>query len=160
MTHEEPFADDVEAESNCSDKAPTEGRTPDGRFAPGNQLGTPFGPDNPPPKSPGRPPKDAWLHELEQRLEDPRMRQALADKLLKIALKGGERAFLQAIDMIQSRVGGPVTQRIEAEVVSERRILIVGGVDEVPPLPEQILELERLRGEAEEEAQVNRDRER
>ncbi len=111
----------------------------------------------PPPKSPGRPPRDAWLKELEQRLEDPRMRQALADKLLKIALKGGERASLQAIDMIQSRVGGPVTQRIEAEVVSEqRRILIVGGVDEVPPLPDEILQLERLRGEAEERALVNR----
>ena len=59
--------------------------------------------------------------------------------------------------MIQDRVGGPVTQRLEAEAVSEsRRIVIVGTPGPPPELPAEILELERLRGEAEERAQINR----
>lgn len=129
------------------ENAPTEDRTPDGRFARGNSLGTPFGPDNPPPRSPGRPRKDAWIAELEQRLEDPRMRQALADRILRIALQGSERAALQAAQLIQDRVGGPVTQRVEAEVdVAERRLIILidpRAEAEEPPMPESVLEIER-----------------
>lgn len=85
------------------------------------------------------------------------MRQALADRILKIALKGGEKAALHAMQLIQDRVAGPVTQRVEAEVVSEvRRILIVGGAEEIPQLPEEILELERQRSEAEARGQRHR----
>jgi hypothetical protein len=40
-------------EQTSTDNARQEGRDANGRFAPGNQLGIPFGPDNPPPKSPG-----------------------------------------------------------------------------------------------------------
>jgi hypothetical protein len=104
-------------EQASTGNAPLEGRRPDGRFAPGNTLGIPFGPDNPPPKSPGRPRKDAWVKELEARLEEkPELRQALADVLLKTALKGSERARLRALDMIEDRVGGPVLHRVGAEV--------------------------------------------
>ncbi len=89
-----------------------------GRWVPGKSANpaTQWGPNNPPPKSPGRPRKDAWVEELEDRLDDPRIRQALADKLLRTALKGGERASLQAINLIQDRIGGPVVRRVDAEV--------------------------------------------
>lgn len=104
-------------EQASTGNAPLEGRRRDGRFAPGNTLGIPFGPDNPPPKSPGRPRKDAWIKELEARLEEkPELRQALADVLLKTALKGSERARLRALDMIEDRVGGPVLRRVETDV--------------------------------------------
>ena len=44
-----------------------------GRWLPGQSANpaTKWGPDNPPPKSPGRPKRDAWVTELEERLEDP-----------------------------------------------------------------------------------------
>jgi hypothetical protein len=85
-----------------SDSADRDAR---GRWQPGQSANpdTQWGPNNPPAKSPGRPKKDAWIQELEGRLEDPRIRQALADKLLKTALKGSERASLQAISLIQVR---------------------------------------------------------
>ena len=79
---------------------------------------------NPPPKSPGRPKRDAWVAELQERLKDPRMRQALADRLLKTALKGSERASLQALNLIQDRVGGPVVRRLEAEVENRGGVLV------------------------------------
>jgi hypothetical protein len=144
----------TEAQSPAN--GPQEGRLPDGRFAPGNSLGTPFGPDNPPPRSPGRPKKDAWLYELEQRPEDPRMRQAIADRILKIALKGSEKAALQAAQLIQDRVAGPVTQRIEAEVVP-RQIIVMGCVPNPPKLPDAVLAIEQARLDAEERAQVKRE---
>jgi hypothetical protein len=88
------------------------------------------------------------------------MRQALADRAIKIALKGRDADALKALEMIQSRIGGPVTQRVEAELVSEsRRIVIMGNTGPPPALPEQVLEIERLRYEAEERAQVNRQQE-
>jgi hypothetical protein len=97
-----------------TDLAPLEGRQPDGRFAPGNQLGHLWGPDNPPPKSPGRPRKDAWVKQLEQRLRsDPRISQALADRLIKIALKGRDGESLRAIQEIEDRTGGPLKLRVD-----------------------------------------------
>lgn len=101
-------------------------REESGRWKPGSSGSpeTKWGPGNPPPKSPGRPRKDAWLAELGDRLDDPRIRKALADRLLKIALKGGERAALAAIGQIQDRVGGPVVKRIDAEVASRSGVLI------------------------------------
>lgn len=85
---------------------------------------------------------------------------ALAGRRMRIALKGRDGDALKALEMIQTRIGGPVTQRIEAEVVSEaRRILIVGGVEEVPPLPDEILQIERQREEAEGRSQVNQRKE-
>ena len=131
-----------------------------GRWQPG-QSGSPetkWGRDNPPPTSPGRPRKDAWIGELEHRLEDERIRQAMADRLVKMALKGSERAALQAINLIQDRIGGPVTKHIEADVRTEqRRIVIVGRPAEVPAMPDGVQEIERLRAEAEEQAQFNRE---
>ena len=93
-------------------------RDAQGRWRPGKSANpaTQWGPDNPPPTSPGRPRRDAWLAELEERLEDPRIRRALADRLLKVALKGSEKASLAAIAMVQDRVGGPVIQRVSAEM--------------------------------------------
>jgi hypothetical protein len=97
-----------------TDIVPHEGRNPDGRFAPGNSLGIPFGPDNPPPKSPGRPRKGAWVKQLEQRLKsEPRIGIALADRLLKIALKGRDGEALRAIQEIEDRTGGPLKLRID-----------------------------------------------
>lgn len=102
-------------------------RDASGRWLPGESANpaTQWGPDNPPAKSPGRPKKDAWLAELETRLEDPRLRQALADKLLKTALKGSERASLRAINLIQDRVGGPIVRRVSAEMDIEGGVLVV-----------------------------------
>lgn len=94
-------------------------RRGDGRFAPGvsGNPETQWGPDNPPPKSPGRPKRDAWVTNLEQMLEtDGRLRDALAARLAKIALKGKDSDALKAIDMIQNRVGGGLIRRVEAEI--------------------------------------------
>lgn len=101
-------------------------RDAQGRWLPGSSANpeTQWSPDNPPPKSPGRPRRDAWIAELQERLKDPRMRQALADKLLKTALKGSERASLRAIDLIQDRVGGPVVRRVEADIESRGGVLV------------------------------------
>ena len=101
-----------------------------GRWVPGKSANpaTQWGPNNPPPKSPGRPRKDAWVEELVGRLDDPRIRQALADKLLRTALKGGERASLQAINLIQDRIGGPVVRRVDAEVTGGGGVLVVPGL--------------------------------
>ena len=94
-------------------------RDKQGRFAPG-QSGNPdtqWGPDNPPPKSPGRPKKDAWVGNIERMLEtDGRLGDALASRLAKIALQGRDSDALKAIDMIQSRVGGPLPRRVDAEI--------------------------------------------
>ena len=93
-------------------------RDSSGKWQPG-KSGSPetkWGPSNPPPRSPGRPKKDAWLRELEGRLEDPRIRQALADRLLKVALRGSEKAALTALAMVQDRTGGPVVKRLAAEL--------------------------------------------
>ncbi len=134
-------------------KAPNEGRGPDGRFAPGNNLGIPFGPDNPPPRSPGRPKKDAWVTELEARLEDPRLRQAIADRLVRIVLKGGDQAAIRAAELIQDRVAGPLTQRIEA-AMGPRQIIIMGQMPEPPQMPERVLALEQAFSEAEDPARI------
>ena len=77
--------------SEPSDEKPD--RDPKGRWLPGQSgnSSTRWSDDSPPPRSPGRPRKDAWIAQLEERLDDPRMRQALADQLLKVALKGGEK---------------------------------------------------------------------
>ena len=98
-----------------------------GRWLPGRSANptTQWGPDRPPAKSPGRPKRDAWLAEMEERLKDPRIRQALADRLLTMALKGGERTALRAIDLIQDRVGGPVVRRISAEMDVDAGVLVV-----------------------------------
>ena len=97
-----------------------------GRWLPGQSANptTQWGPDNPPAKSPGRPKRDAWLGELEERLKDSRVRQALADKLLRTALKGGEKASLQALSLIQDRVGGPVVRRFTTEVDVNAGVLV------------------------------------
>ncbi len=95
-------------------------RDNDGRFAPGNRLGTPFGPHNPPPRSPGRPKKGAWVRELEDRVKDPRIRQGLADRLLKIALKGRDGDALKALHEIEDRTGQPIALRIDG--LSEEEI--------------------------------------
>ena len=138
-----------------SDQTPE--RDARGRWRESGSPETRWGPGNPPPKSPGRPKKDAWVHELEHRLQDDRMRQAIADRLLKVALTGGEKAALTAIQMVQDRVGGPVTKHIEAEFRTEqRRILIVGTPDKPPAMPEGVQEIERLRAAAEDRAQTNR----
>ena len=109
----------------------TEGSDRDerGRWTSGQSAnpGTQWGSDNPPPKSPGRPKRDAWVTELQERLKDSRMRQALADRLLKTALKGSERASLQAINLIQDRIGGPVVRRVEAEVEARGGVLVAPG---------------------------------
>jgi hypothetical protein len=102
------------SDRDITDLVPHEGRQPDGRFAPGNNLGNPWGPDNPPPKSPGRPRKDAWVRQLEQRLKsDDRIGVALADRLIKIALKGRDNDSLRAIQEVQDRVGGPLKLRVD-----------------------------------------------
>jgi hypothetical protein len=138
-------------------------RERDGRFAPGRSGNpdTQWGPDNPPPRSPGRPKKDAFVHELEERLEQtPDLRRALADGLIKIALKGSEQARLKALDMIQSRVGGPLKQQVEATVdhhSQPRRIYIVQTDGTIPEMPEEVLELEEARRRAEDEMQARRD---
>ena len=86
------------------------------------------------------------------------MRQAIADRILKIALKGGERAALQAAQLIQDRVAGPVTQRIEAEFVP-REIVVMGCMPDPPKLPDEVLAIEQARLEAEERAQLHRQQE-
>ena len=101
-------------------------RDKSGRWLPGKSANeaTKWGPDNPSPKSPGRPKRDAWLGELEERLKDSRLREALAARVLHIALKGGERTALRALDMVQSRIGGPVVARISAEVNENCGVLV------------------------------------
>ena len=112
-------------------------RNSDGSFAPGNQLGIPFGPDNPPPRSPGRPKKGAWLRELEQRIKDERIRQGLADRLLKIALKGRDGDALKALHEIQDRTGEPVALRVEGltedEIVAKLAGLLALLKQRLPP---------------------------
>ena len=89
---------------------------------------TKWGPDNLPPKSKGRPKQEAWVAELKERLESrPELRQALADVLLKTALKGSETARLKALGMIADRVDGPVTRKIEADVAVNSGVLVVPG---------------------------------
>ena len=48
----------------------------------------------------------------------------MADKLLRTALKGGEKASLQALDMIQNRVAGLLTRRVAAEVDTNCGVLV------------------------------------
>jgi hypothetical protein len=123
---------------DATDLVPLEGREPDGRFAPGNTLGIPFGPDNPPPKSPGRPPKGAWVRQLEQRLRsDPRISQALADRLLRIALKGRDGEALRAIQEIEDRTGGPLKLRVdglsEADIQNRLTCMLGALARRLPP---------------------------
>ena len=109
-----------------SDETENAERDDRGRWRPGKSghPDTQWSDDNPPPKSPGRPKKDAWLAELEGRLEDPRVRQALADKLLRTALTGGERASLRAINLIQDRVAGPLSQSLIADIKIKSGVLV------------------------------------
>jgi hypothetical protein len=114
-----------------------DGRDNGGRFAHGNALGKPFGPNNPPPRSPGRPKKGAWLRELEDRVKDPRIRQGLADRLLKIALKGRDADALKALHEIQDRTGEPIALRIDGmseEEMAAKLIVLLGMLKErLPP---------------------------
>ncbi len=87
------------------------------------------------------------------------MRQALADRILKIAPKGGEKAALHAVQLIQDRVAGPVTQRLEAEIVP-REIIVMGSMPVPPKLPDEVLAIEQARYGAEERAQINREADR
>lgn len=114
-----------------------------GRWLPGRSASpaTQWGPGRPPAKSPGRPKKDAWLAELETRLKDPRLRQALADRLLRTALKGGEKASLQAIGLIQDRVGGQMVRRVTAEVDVNCGVLVAPA----SMTPVEWIESERIR---------------
>ena len=118
-------------------------RDAQGRWLPGQSANptTQWGPGNPPAKSPGRPKKDAWLCELEERLKDPRLRQALAGRLLRIALKGGEKASLQAIGLIQDRVGGQMVRRVTAEVDVNCGVLVAPA----SMTPMEWIESERIR---------------
>ena len=61
-----------------SDETENAERDDRGRWRPGKSghPDTQWSDDNPPPKSPGRPKKDAWLAELEGRLDlDPAMHE-------------------------------------------------------------------------------------
>jgi hypothetical protein len=112
-----------------------------GRLLPGHAIGaqTRFGtPGNPPPKSPGRPKKGAWLRSLEARLAgEPRLGQALADRLLKIALKGPEGPALRAIQEIEDRTGEPIGGRVigmsDREVTLLFNLLLDRIVSRLPP---------------------------
>jgi hypothetical protein len=115
---------------DCSDAAdPDAGRDQQGRFLParsGNPA-TQWGPGNPPPRSPGRPKRSAWVKELESRLENGNVRQALADKLLKIALKGSDASALRAIQEIEDRTGQPIAARVNG--LSDRELaLTISGL--------------------------------
>ncbi len=138
-------------------------RDEQGRWEPGESANpeTQWGPDNPPPKSPGRPKRDAWLGPLEAMLrKDERMGEALAGRLVKIALKGRDGDALRALELMQNRLTGPPKQQIEAEVRSEvRQIVVCGSTYPPPALPESVLEIERLRLEAEDRAQIHRSQE-
>jgi hypothetical protein len=116
--------------AESDDKTAGPDRDGRGRFAPGNDAGrsTRWGADNPPPKSPGRPRTDAWVSELKDQLEErPDLRKAIANRLLKIALKGSDQAALKAISVIEDRIGGTVTTRIHAEVGGDHGVLVVPG---------------------------------
>jgi hypothetical protein len=134
-----------------------------GRLLPGHGVGaeTRFGtPGNPPPKSPGRPKKDAWVTALERMIErDERLPEAFAARIAKIALRGRDADAWKALDMIQNRTGGPVTQQIEATVdhsQQPRRIYIVQTDGTIPEFPEEVRELEAARRAVEDQAQTNR----
>ena len=92
-------------------------RLPNGKFRPGKSgnPATQWGPDNPPPRSPGRPRKNAWLNELEDKLdEDPQLRVRLARRLLDIAESGKDGDALKALEIIENRAGsGPLQNRVE-----------------------------------------------
>ena len=112
------MAEEVEAVPDEGDSPGQPGvipRNPDGTFPKGyrphNLWGTP---GNPPPKNGGRPPKDAYIRELEAELQgNPDMRRALARRLLKTALQGRDGDSLRALQAIQDRIGGPVAVKIE-----------------------------------------------
>jgi len=100
----------------ADDPARDDGRDQQGRFLP-ERSGNPetqWSRDNPPPKSPGRPKRSAWVKDLEKRLADePRLGQALADRVLKIALKGKDSDALRAIQEIEDRTGGPLKLKVD-----------------------------------------------
>jgi len=144
--------------------ATAEGREPDGRFAPG-QSGNPetqWGPGNPPPRSPGRPKKDAWLGEVERMLdEDGRIPKALASRLVSIALKGNDRDALRALELLQAHTGGPPIKKAEITRVGtvQREIVLVDPSKmrrDPPPWPREVQEI----NDAEERAKQERDRRR
>lgn len=131
-----------------------ESRNPDGTFGKGN----PYRFDADSPRSPGRPKKDAWVRSLEAQLEaDPKLKEALSRRLLKIALSGRDGDAIKALDLIEDRAGGgPVVKQIELEanVTSEvRNIMIVGAPQQPPALPREVLEIEAQRAAAENAAQ-------
>ena len=118
------------ADSDSAKKKAVPERDTRGRWKRGKSgsSATQWGPDNLPPKSKGRPTQEAWVAELKARLESrPELRQALADVLLKTALKGSETARLKALSMIADRVEGPVTRKIEADVAVNSGVLVVPG---------------------------------
>jgi hypothetical protein len=98
---------------------PQDGRGRDGRFAPGKSgnPSTQWGAGNPPPRSPGRPKRDAWVGALERMIDaDGRLAEAIAARIAKIALKGKDSDALKAMDMMQDRLGGGLVRKVEAEV--------------------------------------------
>ena len=114
------------ADSTRKPKTPE--RDKRGRWKPG-KSGSPetqWGPGYAPPKSKGRPRVDAWVTELKETLEaNTDIRQAIASRLLRVALKGGDQAALKAIAMIEDRVGGPVIKRVSAEITDNAGVLVV-----------------------------------
>lgn len=91
-----------------------ETRNPDGTLRPGHPYR--FTKENPRP-GPGRPPKDAWLIELERMLEaDPNKAKRMAEEVYRICVEGeDDKVRLAALDKVQDRIGGPVVKKVEAE---------------------------------------------
>ena len=92
---------------------PGEMRNPDGTWKPGNPYafdGSKAGP--------GRPPKDAWLRELEQQLQnDPAKATLMAEEVYRIATAGDDdKVRLNALREIQDRIGGPVVRETKGEL--------------------------------------------
>jgi hypothetical protein len=131
----EPYSGEPSRDADARDHARDadardrdDGRDNQGRFLPersGNPA-TQWGPERRPPKSPGRPKRSAWVAELEQRLrEEPRLGQALADRVLKIALKGKDADALRAIQEIEDRTGGPLKLKVNGLSESELKARLV-----------------------------------
>ena len=108
-----------------------------GRFTRGNHAGLQFGVDRPPPPPTPRRKKDAWVRELEDLLRDSDLRSMLADRILGIALRGKGPEALKALEMIQTRIGGPVAVKVEGlseEDLIERFVRMLGALkDRLPP---------------------------
>ena len=87
--------------------APPERRA-NGTFLPGNTVGTPWGPDNPPPKSPGRPVsienriKKLLLQPVSKK--DRRQRaDAIAEMIVRKAMAGEDKAWLELLNRFDGK---------------------------------------------------------